>query len=207
MLPYKLNALTLALAGLATLGHAADYADPTWPCVQRKVGQLSIGLMWPLPVQSQVETSDPGTQRDVAELAQTLALRRVDLEQVQPRIAAFAAKYDGDPQVLGGVFVAVFDILSTRRMRIIDGIGDFSLSQIGLAEQIETTRNDMDRLLAAAEPDFDRVDKLEEKLDWDQVIYSDRQTSIAYLCETPVLLERRLFEIARMLQELVREQG
>jgi hypothetical protein len=55
--------------------------------------------------------------------------------------------------------------------------------------------------MAKPEPDFDKVDDLEEQLDWDQVIFSDRQRSIEYLCETPVIIERRLFEIARMLQQ------
>ena len=65
----------------------------------------------------------------------------------------------------------------------------------------------METLLAAAEPDFGRVDKLEEQLDWDQVIYTDRQRSITYLCETPTLLERRLFSIAQMLQQVVQGSG
>ena len=38
-------------------------------------------------------------------------------------------------------------------------------------------------------------------VDWDQVIFSDRQQSIVYLCETPQLIEKRLFAIARMLQD------
>ncbi len=55
--------------------------------------------------------------------------------------------------------------------------------------------------MAEEDPDYDRVDALEEQLDWDQRIYNDRQRSITYLCETPTLLERRLFVIAQMLQQ------
>ena len=62
----------------------------------------------------------------------------------------------------------------------------------------------MDRLSDAEDPDFDRMDALEEKLEWDQLIYSDRSQSITYLCETPQLIERRLFTIARMLGNAVK---
>ncbi len=55
--------------------------------------------------------------------------------------------------------------------------------------------------MEADEPDYDRVDAIEEQLAWDERIYSDRQRSIIYLCETPTLLERRLYGIAQMLQQ------
>ena len=59
----------------------------------------------------------------------------------------------------------------------------------------------MSDLLAQDTPDFDRIDGIEEQLDWDQLIHSDRQQSIQYLCETPQLIERRLFSISQMLQQ------
>ena len=109
--------------------------------------------------------------------------------------------------MLGLVFDRVFTGLSKRRTRIISGIGEFSLGQIDLAEQIDRVRAEMDAALAAEPPDYDKVDQLEEQLDWDQLIYSDRQRSITYLCETPQIIERRLFAIAQMLQEAVQDQG
>ena len=195
----------LAIVGAGLPGQAADFADPTWPCVQRKVETLSLGLMWPYPV---AEMADAQKLRsDAAQLASYLSLRRVDLESLQPRVDAFAAAYQGDPDALGLVFAAVFDTLSKRRARIISGIADFSLGQIALSEKIDAARAEMDTIMAQAEPDFDRVDTLEEQLDWDQVIHTDRQRNITYLCETPTLLERRLFAIGQMLQNAVQDQG
>lgn len=186
---------------------AADFSDPTWPCVQRKVESLSLGLMWPYPVDPEARPASDAQQSDIAELVGYMSLRRVELDTLQPRVSSFAQSYDGNADVLGMVFSDVFDTLSKRRERIIQGIGDFSLSQIALADQIETARVEMDALLDKSEPDYDRVDALEEQLDWDQVIYTDRQRNISYLCETPTLLERRLFSIAQMLQQVVQEQG
>lgn len=200
-------AMLVALIALGPPVQAADFSDPTWPCVQRKVETLSLGLMWPYPVDPETEPASDEMRADIAELTSYLSLRRVELESLQPRVDAFADAYDGDPEALGMVFASVFDTLSTRRGRIISGIGKFSLNQIALAEQIDTVRAEMNTLMAADEPDFDKVDLLEEQLDWDQVIYTDRQRNIAYLCETPTLLERRLFSIAQMLQQSVRDQG
>jgi hypothetical protein len=200
-------ALTVALLAVATPGAAADFSDPTWPCIQRKVESLSAGLMWSVPADPAAVPDDPELRAEIRELAGALALRRVALEDLRPQVEAFAKRHDGDPDILGAVFLAVFDSLNTRRTRIINGIGDFSLGQIDLAEKIKVARDEMDVEMARAEPDFDRVDALEEQLDWDQVIYTDRQTSIQYLCETPVIIEKRLFAIAQMMQPLVRQDG
>lgn len=197
--------LSLALLAPAVPVFAADYADPTWPCIQRKVETLSPGLMWAYPLDPSAAAPDAARQADIAELAGYLSLRRVPLEDLKPRVAEFAEKYEGDQETLGLVFYDVFASLAKRRSRIISGIGDFSLSQIALAEQIDVNRVEMDVLMEKESPDFDRVDKLEEQLDWDQLIYTDRQRNITYLCETPTLLERRLFGIAQMLQFVVAE--
>lgn len=204
----RLSSALFALGlALAVPVQAADYSDPTWPCVQRKVETLSLGLMWPHPVDPEAQPATDALRHDITELAGYLSLRRVELESLQPRVDAFAETYGGDVEALGLVFAEVFDTLSTRRGQIMKGIEDFSLSQIALADKIDTVRAEMDAIMAKAEPDFDKVDALEERLDWDQVIYTDRQRNITYLCETPTLLERRLFSIAQMLQQSVQDQG
>ncbi|MEQ5871013.1 hypothetical protein J4E08_14055 [Sagittula sp. NFXS13] len=192
------KAFVIALICGSSSAIAADFTDPTWPCVQRKVERLSTGLMWPHPIPESLP-EDESVQTDIAALAEKLSLRSLTLEELEPEIAAFAKAHGHDPALLGLVFQDVFDGLSRRRTRIISGIGDFSLGQIGLSEKIEGARMEMDTQMTKDEPDFDRVDALEEQLDWDQTIYSDRQKSITYLCETPVLLERRLYGIAQLL--------
>lgn len=179
---------------------AADFSDPTWPCVQRKVEDLSLGLMWPTPVEADSLPEGAALRADISDLSAVLALRRIDVGALEQNVATFIQKHGGNEAVLGHVFAGTFETLSKRRTRIINGIADFSLGQIALSESIDANRAEMDKIMAADEPDFDRVDVLEEKIDWDQVIYTDRQRNIQYLCETPVLLERRLFSIAQMLQ-------
>lgn len=199
---FAFGAVLMACAGPLA---AADFSDPSWPCIQRKVDRLSIGLMWPAPV-AEAELP-PGLAHAVDELAQTLALRRVDLDTARAEANAFAQDTGADTDLMGQVFADVFAALSTRRGRIIAGIGEFSLSQIELSRRIDTARTEMDDALAADAPDFDRVDVLEEQIDWDQRIFTDRQKTIRYLCETPTLLEKRLYAIARILQEAGQGDG
>ena len=205
MKPFRTVILTAVFASTALPVLGADYSDPTWPCVARKVESLSLGLMWPHPVPEADAITDEALRKDVADLAEALGLRRVELETLRPAVESFAEAHDGDPDALGLVFSRVFDSLSKRRSRIISGIGKFSLRQIALAEQIDSARLEMDTVLQASAPDFDRADVLEEQLDWDQLIYSDRQRSIQYLCETPQIIERRLFAIAQMLQQVAQK--
>ena len=35
--------------------------------------------------------------------------------------------------------------------------------------------------------------------DWDMRIYGDRRSSLSYLCEQPVLLEKRAFVVAKAI--------
>ncbi|MEM8956946.1 MAG: hypothetical protein AAGC86_03935 [Pseudomonadota bacterium] len=205
MKPFRTAILSAVVATTALPVFAADYSDPTWPCVARKVESLSLGLMWPHPVPEADSVTDEALQSDVADLADALGLRRVELETLRPAVESFAEAYSGDPDALGLVFSRVFESLNKRRSRIISGIGEFSLSQIALADKIDTARLEMDTVLQASAPDFDRADVLEEQLDWDQLIYTDRQRSIQYLCETPQIIERRLFAIAQMLQQVAQK--
>ena len=57
----------------------------------------------------------------------------------------------------------------------------------------------MAALEAAATPDFDAIDAQEEQLDWNTRIFQDRQQALTYVCETPVLLEQRVFALARAI--------
>jgi len=195
-------ALWLLISSTAGSVSAADFTDPTWPCVQRKVEKLSLGLMWPIS-DADIAQPSPETAAAIDTLADSLALRRIDLPSLEPEVAAFVAADEENSELLGTVFETVFSSLASRRSQIIQGIGDFSQSQIALADKIDRLRADITEEMAKTEPDYDKVDALEEQLDWDQVIYSDRQQSITYLCETPVLLEKRLYAVAQMLQNAV----
>lgn len=171
-----------------------DFSDPDWPCIQRKVENLSASLMWPAPV-----TRTP-LSPEATDLVEALSLRRVSLEEADAHVRAFVERNkQADGQLLGNIFYGVFDNIAETRQRLIAGIARYSRSQIALSSRIEGARVEMAKLSREKSPDFDRIDKLEEQIDWDERIYRDRSQALTYVCETPVLLEKRAYAIAQML--------
>jgi hypothetical protein len=195
---------TVALAGAlaaAGPGAAANLVDPDWPCVQRKVPVLSIGQMWSEPIPEDDWQADPA----VARLAPMLALRRTPIEEVETRAAAFA---EGIPEAeraekLAELFAGVLDAIQDERNAVIEGIGRYARRQTALAEAVEARQQELARLRAAPERDWDRIEEIEDTLAWDTRIYKERAQSLTYVCEAPVLLERRAFEIARLLAGMI----
>ena len=192
-----------ACLGLATMvgsaAPAADFSDPTWPCIQRKVETLSVGQMFPYVLPDLPEGSEAVRAR-VDELSAPLALRRFGIEEVEPWIDEFAAEHPSNA-ALGALYQATFDLIDNQRRKIIAGIARYAEKQSGLSERIDAARAEMEKIMATDDPDFDRVDALEEQLDWDQRIYRDRQRALTYVCESPVLLEKRAYELGRIVQE------
>lgn len=199
--------MSVLSAGPAATVRAATFDDPTWPCQQRKVEALSLGLMWPgagaVESESGAGTGLPPEARD---LAGRLELRRTSLEEADQLVAAFTESHPGaTAELMEAVFTDIFERLGKRRSKIIAGIGRYSTKQIELAKKIDATRAEMDEIMARDDPDFDRVDQLEEQLDWDERVYHDRARSLTYVCETPVLIEKRLYALAQILLKHVRE--
>ena len=44
------------------------------------------------------------------------------------------------------------------------------------------------------------MDEVEKQLDWSTRIFQDRQQSLTYVCETPVVLEQRAFALGRAVE-------
>ena len=81
----KRNGWVLAgFVAAAVPAHAADFNDPTWPCVQRKVEEIAMFQMWPGPMPEGDWQDDPEIER----VATNIAPRRVSMEEVEERVAA-----------------------------------------------------------------------------------------------------------------------
>ena len=135
-------------------------------------------------------------------MAQKLASRRTPLSEIEGLVAAFAAEAGPEKRErLTRVFAGALELINSERQRIISGIERYARGQRGLAERI---REEADKITAvkdlpaAATPkDFE---ELESRFTWDKRIFDERSQALQYVCETPVLLEQRLFEIAKQLQ-------
>ncbi|WP_422038652.1 hypothetical protein [Roseibium sp.] len=185
---------------------AATFDDPTWPCQQRKVQELSIGLMWnqALPDGFDLDARRP-LPSQAQDLVALLSLRRVSLAEAEDAVKSFSEDTEfADPQTMLFIFAEIFTTLGKTRRDIINGIEQYSMKQIALSERIETTRSEMRDIEETTDPDFDRIDRLEEQLDWDERVFRDRTRSLTYVCETPVLIEKRLYAIAQLLLKYAR---
>lgn len=195
--------LASALSGLTCISstHAQTQSDPDWPCVQRKVGALSAGVVWSGPDLATAGQWDKDF--DAAALAQKLASRRTPIEDVDGLLDSFVQQAGADKAVrLTRVFAGVLELVNDNRNGILNGIDRYSRGQNKLADRI---RDESDKISAAkdspgAESTKETQD-LETQLKWDTRIFQERGRSLTYVCETPVLLERRLFDIARRIQQ------
>lgn len=186
------------LAGLlmATPLAAAGPPDPDWPCIQRRQPHLSIAQVWngPLPDET---TADRARDARIRDLARHLALRRTPLPEAEAMIADFAA--DHPPEDLTALFAATFDHIQRARDRVMAGITRYAHKQEALDDQIDERRAAFLAMTSAENPDFDAIDKAERDLDWSIRIFQDRQQSLTYVCDTPVILEQRAFAIGRAI--------
>ena len=66
--------------------------------------------------------------------------------------------------------------------------------EISLADKIGRLAGDLSALPAS---DAAKREELEQQRLWDIRIYEDRERSLTYICEQPVLLEQRVFALAR----------
>ena len=188
--------LVLAMALAAGAAHAEGGTDPEWPCIQRKQPHLSLGQMWTGPEPDQA-ARDLAATPAIAALADRLEQRRLPLDQAEAEIATFAK--GADNQQLTALMLAIFDRVESHRAALIGGIARYGHKQVDLAQRIQERRDRMEALQKPENPDFDAIDAEEEKLDWDSRIFQDRQKSLTYVCETPVILEQRVFALARSI--------
>lgn len=193
-----LPALLAALLASGAAYAAGDPSDPEWPCIQRKVPQLSLGQVWAGPV------PDPATEAlartpEVAALAALLELRKLTEEEQRALVEAFV-RDDGDrAQRLTALYLATFERINRHRAALVEGIGRFARKQKELSAQIDHRRHEIARLSAADPVDYDAIDAEEERLDWDMRIFTDRKQSLTYVCETPVILEQHAFALGRLV--------
>lgn len=198
MTPRQLLAAPIALL----LAAPAGAADPDWPCVQIKVPELSAGAMWAgPPVEAAARTW--ADDQEVAELVRVIAPRRVAIAEATQRIDAFAEGLATDrDRRLTLLFAGLLDVIDAERRDIIAGIERYARRQAALAGKVKARTAEVRALQDRPEPtaaDHTRIQEIERELEWDIRIFEERAQSLSYVCESPVLLEQRLFALARAI--------
>jgi hypothetical protein len=187
--------------GLRGMGFAADPRFPDWPCVQIKVPQLSVAAVWAGPP---IDDAERAWEQDpaVRELAARLAARRTPLEDAQKAISDFiTGSADEREQKAKLLFAGLFNTLDRERSAVMNGIERFSRQQKEFVAKIRAETTELRNLQDSADHDAVRTDELATRVEWDTRIFEERKKTIGYVCEVPVLIEQRLFALARTIQE------
>lgn len=153
-------------------------------------------MIWPGPPLENGE--DAGDDKALEALAEELAARRVPVEEAERQVETYAGQLsDADKaERLTQLFQATLEIINHDRASIISGIKRFSQGQRTLADKITAKNQEIE---AIDRSEILQRDTLTAERDWDIRIFEDRRQSLNYLCEQPVLLEQRAFELARSI--------
>jgi hypothetical protein len=191
------------IVGLAApgLAHAADPRFPDWPCNQIKVPELSVTAVWAGPPIDDVGSAweDNTTTRD---LVARLAARRTPLDDAQKAIAGFVTGSEAERQQKAKlIFAGLFKSLDRERGEVMRGIERYTRRQREFAGQIRSTILELRNLQDRPDRDQGKVDELAARVEWDTRVFEERRKTIGFVCEVPVLIEQRLFALARAIQQ------
>ena len=199
---YRVLAVAAAL-GLAVpcAALAADPRHPDWPCNQIKVPELSVAAVWTGPPIDDVGTAwadDPA----IKEIVARLAARRTPLQDAEKTIADAVTGSAAERQQRAKlIFAGLFDTLNRQRSEVMNGIERFSRRQKQFADEIRSTVLQLRELQDKPGHDEDKLDELAGRIEWETRIFDERQKTIGYVCEVPVIIERRLFALARAIAQ------
>ena len=201
-----LAVLGLCLAGRGALAQTQTQPQTPaqdWPCDQVLQPQLSIGAMWEGP-----DPTEAGkvwqNDEQVRALVARVAPRRVAIPDAKAEIHRFAVAISADKQkILTEVFAGLFETINHDRSSIIHGIKRYHGRQEALAKDIEDKTAELDNLDPASTDQAvaqKRVD-MQNELNWETRIFDDRSRLLPAVCEQPVLLEQRLYQLSHAVMD------
>ena len=195
---FSFNVVVALAACLPHSAFALDPRYPDWPCQQLKVPGISIASVWTGP---SIEAVDATKDPKETELVSRLAARRTPIEEARTLIAEFMTGTSEEKQQRGKrLFAALYATLNAQRDQVMSGIERFSRKQKAMAEGIREQTRKMRELQDKPNADPAQNDQLANQLAWQTRIFEDRRKSTSYVCDVPVMIEKRLFDLANAIQ-------
>ncbi|AZO29019.1 MULTISPECIES: hypothetical protein [unclassified Mesorhizobium] len=193
------------VAAAVLLPHASAMAantDPDWPCVQRKVPQLSLGQVWngpDLPPAAKDWSEDPS----VSALVEEVAARRLPIADAQKKIRDFAASVPAEQLApkMAMLEQGMFDHMDAERSHVISGISRYAHRQLEMAAELRKQASDVDALRAKPDADQDEVERRTDQLNFATRIFNERAQSLTYVCDVPTIIEQRLYQLSKTVSE------
>ncbi len=185
---------------------AADKSNPDWPCVQKKIENLSPAAVWDGP--SFEADKDAASDQSLKDLVLQLTSRRVPPEQAAKAISKYADTLAAEKKdaALTHLFAAVFQTIDGQRKSVINGLEKYLRSQRERSAQVEQMGLDLDKLRESSGTDDEseaKVAKAQQDYDWASRIFQDRQQNITVACDIPIIMDQRAGEIARAIRAVM----
>jgi hypothetical protein len=182
-------------------GLALDPRYPDWPCQQLKVPGISIASVWTGPAIEPVDTAKPVDAKQ-ADLVSRLVARRTPIEDAKKLIADYVVGTDAEKQEKAKtLFAALYVALNSQRDQVMNGIERFSRKQKAMADGIRADTQRLREMQDKANADQAESEQLASQLAWQTRIFEDRRKSTSYVCDVPVLIEKRLFDLGKAIQD------
>jgi hypothetical protein len=192
--------VAVTTACLSQPARALDPRYPDWPCQQLKVPGISVASVWTGPTIDPTDTTTPIDATE-ADLVSRLAARRTPMEDARKLIANFVTGTKEERQDKAKtLFAALYSKLNAQRDQVMDGIERFSRKQKAMAEQIREETQKLRDMQDKTNSDQAQDDALVSQLAWQTRIFEDRRKSTSYVCDVPVLIEKRLFDLGSAIQ-------
>jgi hypothetical protein len=178
---------------------ALDPRYPDWPCQQLKVPGIAVASVWNGPSIDGVDTK-PSDAKE-ADLVARLAARRTAMDDAKKLIADYLVGSDAEKQQKAKtLFAALYSTLNAQRDEVMSGIERFSRKQKSAAEGIREQAQKLRDMQDKPNADQTQTEDLASQLAWQTRIFEDRRKSTSYVCEVPVQIEKRLFDLGSAIQ-------
>ncbi|MCF6370330.1 hypothetical protein [Rhizobium halophilum] len=194
--------VTVFYGVLWTTVPAAQGDDPDWPCIQRKVPELSFGQIWNGP-ELAPNAADWAKDTDVAQLVMELAARRIPLAEAEHRIEDFSAMLAPEERYtqLSKLMQGLFDHMNRERSQVMSGIGRYAHAQREIAAALRQDASEVDKLRGQANANANEIAVRDEQLILKTRIFQERVQSLTFVCEVPTLIEQRLYALAKAISQ------
>jgi hypothetical protein len=186
------------LASSASL--ALDKRYPDWPCQQLKVPTIAMASIWSGPAFEGASSHSDDPQ--MTDLVARLAARRTPMDEAQRLIQNYVVGSEAERQAKAkALFATLFDVLNTQRDQVMNGIERFSRKEKALASDIRAKVDKLRELQDSGQADATAIDNLSKGIEWETRIFEERAKSTSYVCEVPTLIEKRLFDLGKAIQQ------
>jgi hypothetical protein len=186
---------------------ALDPRYPDWPCQQLKVPGIAVASVWSGPSIEAIDTTKPKDAKQ-SELMTRLAARRTPIEDARKLIADYVTGTDAEKQEKATtLFAGLYSRLNAQRDEVMNGIERFSRKQKAAAEDIREEARKLREIQDKPDADPAQNEELTSRLAWRTRIFEDRRKSASYVCDVPVLIEKRLFELGAAIQNALNDES